>query len=230
MLFNVKSDTDFTLAFPIKKIVNAGWVGRDKKSLMEHIRELEEEGVPGPTEVPICFPMLADRITQSEEIEVLDETDSSGEAEYVLLFHKGETYVTTGCDHTERKLEVLGVPKSKVFYPDVISRDAWRLSDVSDHWDELVLRSWTEQEGEQRIYQEENLTSIINYKELIAFVKKHLQNPDDLEGTIIFSGTIPGKTPIRYSPYWNVELEDPKRKRSLKLFYKCVPTNRWFKP
>lgn len=229
LVFHVRGNPETTLLFTLDKMINAGWVGKDTGSLMAHIEELKAEGIPAPDSVPICFPILRDRVTQDGEIEVLDESDHSGEAEYVLLFHKGEVYVAAGCDHTDRKLEAAGVPKSKVFYPNVISRDAWRLGDVEGHWDDLVLRCWIRNpSGERVLYQEEKLSSIIHCRDLVSFVEKHLKAPEDKEGLCIFSGTVPARVKIQYSPLWEVELDDPVKGRSILFSYSCVSTGRWF--
>ena len=216
------------MAFPLSKIVNAGWVGRDKASLMAHIKELEEEGIPAPKEVPICFPIPLDRITQDSAIEVIDESDHSGEVEYVLLFHRGSVYVTVGSDHTDRKIEVNGVPKAKVFYPNVVAKKAWRLGDVTKHWDELILRCRIHANNEKVLYQEAPLASIIGHEELIEFVKSKLVAPDNLDGLLVYSGTIAAKIRIQYSPVWDFELEDPVRKMKISHSYTCVPTGNWF--
>lgn len=230
LFFDVSGSSEVRMAFDVERMVNAGWVGRDKESLMAHIEELKEEGIPAPEEVPICFPILQDRITQDDTVEVLDESDHSGEAEYVLLFHKGSIYVAAGSDHTDRKVEISGVPKAKVFYPNVISREVWRLDDVCDHWDQLILRCWIKSaKGERVLYQEDALSSIIDWKSLIDFTKKHLVNPEDTEGMVVYSGTVPAKIKIQYSSSWEVELEDPKRGKKIGLAYQCVPSKNWFK-
>ncbi len=230
MFFEIEGAPSFTMCCRIEQIINAGWVGRDKKSLLAHIEELKEEGIPAPTTVPICFPILSDRITQDEKIEVFDESGHSGEAEYVLLFHKGEIYVGAGSDHTDRRLEVLSVPKSKVFYPNVVSCSLWKFDDVSGHWDDLILRSWIKNEaGEKIVYQEDALSSIIGPKALIDFIKDHLQEKEQVEGLCVFSGTIPAKVKIQYSSYWEVELHDPVKKRAIHLHYDCIPASKWFK-
>lgn len=230
LLFEVEGSPAFTMSYKIERIINAGWVGRDKNSLLAHIEELKEEGIPAPETVPICFPILSDRITQDEKIEVFDEAGHSGEAEYVLLFHKGKIYVGAGSDHTDRRLEVLSVPKSKVFYPNVVSRRVWQFDEVADHWDDLILRSWIKSEsGEKILYQEDTLSSIIDPNTLIKFIQDHLQERENLEGLCVYSGTVPAKVKIQYSSYWEVELEDPIKKRKINLHYDCIPATIWFR-
>src|SRR3712207_3980764 len=93
-----------TLSFRPRRVLMAGYTGRDQAAVQAHIDELREHGVPAPKRVPILFPSTADRLTQDDEIEVLGDR-TSGEAELVLLYHEGRTYVAAGSDHTDREVE-----------------------------------------------------------------------------------------------------------------------------
>ncbi len=87
--------------------------------------------------MPILFPATVDRLTMADEIEVLG-TQTSGEAEFVLIYHQGQTYVAAGSDHTDRELEKTSITFAKQVCPNVLSPEVWRYADVrellgSDH-------------------------------------------------------------------------------------------------
>ncbi len=129
------------LLFPVRRVVNAGYVGRDQHAVRAHIEELAREGIPPPKQVPMLFPFLSAQLTTGDRIEVIGG-DTSGEVEYVLLLHQGEVYVGVGSDHTDRALERDNLVKSKQVCANVLSREVWRYQDVQAHWDDLELRSW----------------------------------------------------------------------------------------
>lgn len=158
----------------------------------------------------------------------MDETDHSGEAEYVLLCTETEIYVASGSDHTDRKLEEEDIPKAKQVYPNTISKDVWRLSEVKDYWDQIILRSWVEHEGQKVVFQEAPLAALLDPEDLMARVKKIVDLPS-LTGVIIYSGTVAAKVDVDYSPYFVAELEDPNRNVKLISSYSLEPISKWFK-
>ena len=85
---------------------------------------------------------------------------ADGEAEFVLLVGKDEVYVAAGSDHTDRKLEAeSAILKGKQIYPNIISRAVWRLCDVEDHWDDIVMRAWVDGDP-KHVYQEAKLSAL----------------------------------------------------------------------
>lgn len=42
-----------TIQFKVERMINAGYVGRDRQAVVDHIEELSKEGVPPPPSVPI---------------------------------------------------------------------------------------------------------------------------------------------------------------------------------
>jgi Protein of unknown function (DUF2848). len=217
------------LSFAVRKIVNAGYTGRDQAAVQAHIDELKEEGIPAPEKTPTYFPKFADRLTQDEALEVLDESDHSGEAEFALLFVGDKVYVGTGSDHTDRKLEAVDIPKAKQVYANTISRDLWDLDEVRGHWDEIVLRSWVKQGERKVLFQEATLDAMLAPDDLIGRVKELLVDPTDMEGLVIYSGTVAALLKPDYSSYFEVELDDPKLGRKIGQRYELKPVTRWFK-
>lgn len=208
-----------TLSFSVKRMVNAGYVGRDQEAVKKHIEELKKEGVSAPDEVPTLYPVASYLITTGGVLEVVDES-TSGEAEFVLLIGGGKIYVGVGSDHTDRKLEASSVIKAKQVCPNVISPTVWAYEEVKDIWDDLVLRSWVEKGGQRILYQEAELASIMSAEDLLSFVRGKVKD-GNLESMVIYSGTVPvlGGEMI-YGDGFEVELYNPKANESLWCRYK----------
>lgn len=215
--------------FEPRHIINAGYTGRDQASIQAHIDELKAEGIPAPDKTPVYFVKFIEKFTQEEVFEVLDTTDHSGEAEFVLLFDKGEVYVGVGSDHTDRKLETVDIPKAKQMYFNTIGKEIWRLSDVTEHWDEIIIRSWIKNEGERTLFQEAPLTAMLEPNDIIKRVRALLKNPEDIQGLVIYSGTVASLFKAEeYSSYFESELEDTVFKRKISNKYEMVPISDWY--
>lgn len=206
--------------FAVRRMVNAGYVGRDRKAVQAHIDELAREGVPPPPSVPMVFPVLCDNVTTAEAIEVIGDR-TSGEAEYVLLLADGEVLVGIGSDHTDRELERHDIVRSKQVCKNVMSADVWRLDDVREVWDELLMQCWVRptDEADEVLYQQAPLGKIISPDELVKLVRSRLVDGDG-EGLAIFSGTVAvlGGEMI-YGRKWRVQLLDKRSGRSLDCRY-----------
>ena len=92
----------------IKELVIAGWTGRDVAALEKHIRELEAVGAKRPKTTPIFYRAAASLLTNDDTIEALGD-QSSGEAECVVYSVDDGLFVGVGSDHTDRKVEAVGV-------------------------------------------------------------------------------------------------------------------------
>ncbi len=214
------------LDFAPRRMINAGYVGRDQAAVRHHIEELRLEGVAPPPSVPMLFPMLLSNVTTASRIEVV-EARTSGEIEFVLLVAGGRVLVGIGSDHTDRSLETADVLKSKQACPNVMSRTVWDYEDVRDHWDLLRLQSsvrsspsddWTP-------YQSATAASILAPEQILDLVRTRL--PDRcLEQTIVFSGTIPLLDgTISYGSEFRCALVDPVLQRSLQCSYEVIHLN-----
>lgn len=216
------------VSIEIRRMINAGYTGRDQKAVQAHIDELKEEGIPAPDKIPTYFPKFVDRLTQAERFEVLDESDHSGEAEFVLIFHQGRALVGVGSDHTDRRLETVDIPKAKQVYPNTVSRELWVLDEIKAEWDQIYLRSWVEIDGVRTLFQEAQLKAMLSPDDLIARVKKLLAEPEDTEGLVIYSGTVAALVKAAYSRTFEASLDDPARKRSLTQRYTLQPVSDWY--
>lgn len=208
------------LEFTVRRMVNAGYVGRDREAVMAHIEELRREGIPPPPSVPLIFPVLSHNITTSNCIEVVS-SKTSGEAEYVLLLDGGRVLVGVGSDHTDRELEKHSIVQSKQVCQNILSSSVWDYEEVRSLWDELLIRSWVKQGGSdgEVLYQSASLCTIIPAEGIMDLVKSRLVGGVS-DGLVIFSGTVPIVTgQVIYGNYFRSELMDPSSGRCLSCGY-----------
>lgn len=199
-------------AVAIDTAIVAGWTGRDKEALERHMAELEELGVKRPSAAPIFYRVSASRLTTDAEIESTDA--SSGEAEAVLLRAGGKLWVGVGSDHTDREVEAYDVAVSKQMCEKPIGARFWAHEEVVDHWDQLLLRSWIVEGGEEVPYQDGALTAMLPAEELIAAA-----TPALADGTLMFCGTLAAIGGIRPAAEFRCELHDPVLDRSIECRY-----------
>lgn len=206
------------VSFQIRDLILAGYSGRNQEDVRRHFDELEELGLKPPDETPILFRVSNYLASTEASISVQDEF-TSGEAEYVLLFDEGVTYVTCGSDHTSRSFEKYSIPASKQMYPKVFAKEAWRYEDVADHWDSLRLRSWSHKNGERVAYQDSLLADLLEPQKLIAEVES--RRSMSRKGTALMSGTVSTLTgQMIYADCFDFELEDPILNRKIEHSYK----------
>jgi hypothetical protein len=202
----------------LKQLVIAGWTGRNVEALEAHIRELEAIGVKRPKSTPIFYRAAVSLLTSAEQIEVVGP-HSSGEVEYVLFALDDGVFVGVGSDHTDRKLETVGVSASKQICAKPVGRYLWRLDDVAAHWDRLVLRAYATIDGERRLYQEGSVATMRPPAELIQL---YTRGPTLTPGTAMFCGTLAVHGGIAAGGSFEMELEDPVLGRKLSHHYAVV--------
>lgn len=203
--------------FPVERLINAGYTGRDEAAVQEHIEELAAEGVPAPDRFPTLYAKPSHLLTTADRIEVAGHR-TSGEAEFALFVTNDAVYVAVGSDHTDREVERSSIPLSKLVCPNVVGTGAWRLDDIVDHWDTLELRSWTERDGERLSYQDASVDRIKPPGELLAFVEERTTGPQ--AGTAVFSGSVATLTgDLVCGDRFEVELYDPELDRRLTWGY-----------
>ena len=81
----VEDDGTRKLTFEVRKMINAGFTGRGPDEIQKHIDELRKHGITTSQEIPLLYPILPDNITTGNRIEILPDSKTSGEVEYVLL-------------------------------------------------------------------------------------------------------------------------------------------------
>jgi hypothetical protein len=204
------------LTFNVCRLICAGWVGRDKEALQAHIDELAEHGVPGPTRTPIYMNFSAYLASTAEAIDVVSP-ESSGEVEYVFLKQGEGTFIGVGSDQTDRGFEKFSIPASKQMCAKIMGPVVWPYQEVKDHWDQIVIRSWTTSNGKRTLYQEDALATILGVEALLEQLPTDEGLPTD--GSILFSGTIPTKMGLVYGERFDFEMEDPVLDRTIRHGY-----------
>jgi len=202
----------------IRRLIIAGWTGRDTAALEKHIRELEAIGVPRPKRTPIFYRGAASLLTTADTIEVLGDA-SSGEVECVVYALDDGLWVGLGSDHTDRKAETVGVSLSKQMCAKPVSPQIWRHDDVAPHWDKLILRSFAHVGGERRLYQEGPVAGMRPPPELIGLYTDGGSLP---QGSAMFCGTLAVHGGIAAADTFEMELEDPVLRRIIRHSYTIV--------
>lgn len=196
----------------------AGWTGRDPVARENHIAELEALGVARPASTPIYYRVSRNLLTTADQIEVVGE-NSSGEVEFVLIRDGGRLWLGAGSDHTDRKVETYNITVSKQLCEKPIASELWDFQEVVPHWDSLQLRSWIEEDGESRLYQDGSVTTMLAPQDIIA----GFQPGGSLrEGAAMFCGTLAAKGGIRPSKRFSFELSDPVLGRKIAHSYSIV--------
>jgi hypothetical protein len=213
-------DATGPIDFSPRRLIIAGWAGRDQGAIEHHIQELEAIGVKRPRAVPLFYRLTTSLLTTAAQIEVVG-SDSSGEAEAVLIKHDGKLLVGIGSDHTDRKVEAYGVTVSKQICAKPVGPQLWRFDDVAAHWDQLIVLSHVVNGGTRKLYQEGPLASLRNPQELVALYEK--DGGSFTDGTAMLCGTVPVHGGFQPSERFEIELHDPVLKRSLSHSYAISP-------
>ncbi|HET8744680.1 MAG TPA: DUF2848 domain-containing protein [Ramlibacter sp.] len=200
----------------VRQLVVAGWTGRDRAAMEKHIVELEALGVRRPASTPVYYRVATSRLTLAPSIQV-SGGESSGEVEFVLAQFDGRLWVGLGSDHTDRKVETIGVTISKQLCEKPIGARFWAFDEVAAHWDQLVLRAFIVEGGKRTLYQEGPVTTMQDPRDLLAAWTGG--EPVLAEGTLMFCGTLAAKGGIRPAWRFEMELHDPVLQRTLAHAY-----------
>lgn len=213
-LVHADGSTD-SIRVAVANCVVAGWAGRDMAAIEHHILELAELGVPRPSSVPLYYRIATNQLVQSTQVQVVGP-HSSGEAEVLVFNHNGELCISLASDHTDRALEAHSVALSKQICVKPVAEQAWRYSDVADHWDELVLRAWILEDGQEVAYQDGSVATLQHPLDLI---KKEFKQPQLPDHTVMTCGTVATIGSIRPATQFTMELYDPRLERSIRHTY-----------
>jgi Protein of unknown function (DUF2848) len=202
-----------SVEFEVRRLLVAGYTGRDSSQVRAHILELDRQGIPAPDRVPALYEIDPSWVTLDSDIDV-DSPQVSGEAEPVILFPGGNlegALVSVISDSTNREIERSSIARSKEL-PKPLSRRVWRYCDVAGCWDDISLRSWVEASPQPQYYQSGKLRELLHPRDLLIHFAPQLGNR--LEGTVLLMGTVPILTKgFLFAPYFGCELETPSHSR-----------------
>jgi len=199
------------IVLTIDSVVVAGWTGRNLAAVQHHIDELAELGIAPPSQVPLYYRTSIAQLTQSGNIEVLGE-GTSGEVEPLLIRSGGTTYFGLASDHTDRDLEAYSVAASKQACAKPIAADLWDFDDISDHADDIRLRCWIEEKGQEVLYQDGSLADIRPLAELC-------DGAGLADGTAMLCGTFTAIEGVRPARSYRMEALAPRSGRTITLSY-----------
>ena len=218
MLTFTHDNGEFTV--DIQRVAIAGWAGRDQAGVQHHIDELKLLGVAPPSQTPLFYRVSRETLSQSSLVAMLGG-EGSGEVETCLVSDAdGTLWVTIASDHTDRKLEAVGVAESKQLCAKPIARHAWKLSDVINHWDKLQIESEIEVAGQMVRYQQGMLAELLPVATLMERLPAAIAKNGSLApNSVLLCGTVPAIGGIRPSPSFTMRLMDPILNRSIEHRY-----------
>ena len=186
--------TDASIGQPLlvrpRRVILAGYTGRDQEQVRRHIEELREQGIPAPERTPETYSVDPGGLQIGGRL-ASGEGWSSGEIEFVLYEVLEGTYVGVGSDHTDRMIERTSFVASKRAFPKIVSAEVWPVTALESAWDRIVLRSWITADGVRTVYQESLLAAILRPNDLLRLVP----SADRGDGLVLFSGTVPAVGP-----------------------------------
>lgn len=198
-------------------LIIAGFTGSNTEKVKEHLIELQKQGIEVPDEVPTFYRIPPENATQSEEIPVIGE-ETSGEIEPVLLVKGGNYFISLGSDHTDRKIEMKSIAKSKASCKKPIAKAAVPLEDLALAWDQLTLSSEVHESGKWIKYQDGKCLDLTHPLKLVGKLQKEMGRVP--ENAVIFLGTIPiigGK--FHFSEGFRGDLTNPETGFRLSVDY-----------
>ena len=200
--------------FDLERLIVIGFAGKDIEKTMEHIHELEAEGIKCPKSVPVVYQCSRELLTTDDTIEVIDNK-TSGEVEYLILVRDGKYYIGIGSDHTDRKLEAVSIHKSKQVCLKPYAEDFWAYDEIKDHFDEIKLVSFQIIDGKEVTYQSGVTSDLLPLEHILAKVEKEI-NPNN---SLIYTGTVPLKDGFKFGQTFSCKLIDEKLNREIALSY-----------
>ncbi|HMG42718.1 MAG TPA: DUF2848 family protein [Acidimicrobiales bacterium] len=194
----------------LEAVVVAGYTGRDRAAVDEHIAELAAMGVAPPATVPAYWGFPPWIASQSDRVTVVGD-GTSGEVEPCLVVDGDDVYLTVASDHTDRAVEAVDIGLSKHVCPKVIGREAWPLAEVADRLDRLELRSWVDGDV---LYQDGTTAALVDPRELLVGLPFPRPRCFALLG-----GTVPTIGGLRPAARFRGELRDPATGACLTVAY-----------
>lgn len=194
-----------------RRLLIAGFTGRDPDAVEAHVDELRRLGVPAPESTPTLLELETGLLTTADRITVEGDF-TSGEVEPVIAVVGDERLLLAGSDHTDRTLETAGIALSKRVCAKVVSRDCVPLAQVGD-WDAVALESWADDEP----YQRGSAAQMLDLPDLLAFLER--SGVEFRDGDVIFLGTVPVLGELRAADRFRGRLTLPAQSGALEFAY-----------
>jgi hypothetical protein len=207
----------YNLNFPVVRMFNAAYAGRDIEDVQHHIDEMAALGVPAPTEFPQAIALSNHLLSTTDELQLYAET-TGGEVEYVLFWHQDEILLGVGSDHCDIWLERHSMRHSKNVAPNIIASEVWRFADVASYFDQLELSCDIWANGEWCPSQRDSCASLLPPDFWFEKVEANFSKAD---GTVLFSGTIGSLKGVQKGDGYRIKLYDPNSDRALTHRYHC---------
>ncbi len=199
----------------LKNLLVVGFAGKDIEKTMEHIHELEAEGIKCPRKVPVLYQCEKQILTDKNEIEVIGNK-TSGEVEYLILIKDGKIYIGVGSDHTDREMEAVSIHKSKQVCLKPYAQDFWDYEEIKDHFDDIKLVSTQVVDGKTVDYQCGVTSDLLPMQRIMDELKTEI----DIDNSLIYTGTVPLKDGFKFGEEFSCKLVDEKLNREICLSYK----------
>lgn len=191
---------------PVGRVVIGGWTGRDQGHVKRYVEGLvRDKGFQMPSRLPCYYEVTPSLLTQAAEIDVLGGS-TSGEVEVILIGIDGASYVGLGSDHTDRSVAPSSIARAKQLCPKPVARDVWRLEEVADHWDDLLLTAEIPDGDGHAVYQQGRLSELLPLADLLGAMTERSRAG---AGCVFFCGTVPAIGGIRPASAFRMRLEDP---------------------
>lgn len=201
----------------LAKLIVVGFAGKDIQKTMEHIHELECEGIKCPQSVPVVYQCSRQLLTTADHIEVIGGK-TSGEVEYLILVRDGKYYIGLGSDHTDRALEAISIHKSKQVCLKPYAPDFWPYDEIKDHFDAIKLVSSQIIDGQEVEYQAGVTSDLLPLERIIAEVEQAV----GIANSLIYTGTVPLQDGFKFGSQFSCRLIDEKLQRELALRYRIT--------
>lgn len=200
----------------IRRLLVAGFTGRDTAAVQKHIDELAALGVPVPDTTPTLY-RLDPALVRQAAVLVVGGSNTSGEVEPVVVAHNGELFLTVGSDHTDRDVEREDIAASKAACAKVVGTTCVPLGTISD-WDAIEMSS--EIDGAVG-YQRGTLAALRS----LESVRDYLEGAEGVtltDGDVLFLGTVAVEGAIRPSDTFSASLHLAEVPDPLTLSYRVV--------
>ena len=190
--------TDEVIELNATSLVLAGFSGRSAQAVADHVWELSLIGVGAPASVPTFWSIEPDLLRPCANI-VAPPERTSGEIEYVLVRSAGRWFVGVGSDHHDKVIERESFEESKRAQPKLIGPSVIPLEEAMASWDDIELRCLAKNgDGQWVTFQGGRLIELITPDDLLEGARRRWPDAVDVDGSVIFSGTIPLVNPEQW--------------------------------